>query len=125
MENAFQTMVTQGQSFFLASGDGDAFTGALMGPDDDTNITTVGGTTLTMNGSGARMPRMRFELDKPAWWYSGNGYWGSSGGISTRNSIPIWQQGISMSSNGGSTTMRNVPDVAMTANKYGLFISMV
>jgi len=50
--NDFLVMAVQGQSFFLASGDGDAFTGALMGPDDDTNITTVGGTSLTMNGSG-------------------------------------------------------------------------
>ncbi|MGO9587881.1 MAG: protease pro-enzyme activation domain-containing protein [Limisphaerales bacterium] len=120
MENAFQTMVIQGQSFFLASGDGDAFTGALMGPDDDTNITTVGGTTLTMNGSGASYASdavWNWGYNPPAWWYSGSGYWGSSGGISTRNSIPIWQQGISMSSNGGSTAMRNVPDVALTANQ--------
>ncbi len=31
LENDFQLMAVQGQSFFLAAGDGDAFTGALMG----------------------------------------------------------------------------------------------
>ena len=51
--NDFLSMAAQGQSFFLASGDGDAFTGPLMSPDDDPNITTVGGTALVMNGSGA------------------------------------------------------------------------
>ncbi|MGO8836766.1 MAG: protease pro-enzyme activation domain-containing protein [Limisphaerales bacterium] len=118
METAFVQMVSQGQSFFLASGDGDAFTGALMGPDDDTNITTVGGTTLaTIGGAYASETVWNWGYNPPAWWYSGSGYWGSSGGISTRTSIPIWQQGVSMVSNGGSTVMRNVPDVALTANQ--------
>ncbi|HEX5397490.1 MAG TPA: hypothetical protein VFY06_00385, partial [Verrucomicrobiae bacterium] len=31
-------------------------------------------------------------------------------------SIPSWQQGINMVTNHGSTTMRNIPDVAMTAD---------
>jgi hypothetical protein len=41
---------------------------------------------------------------------------GSSGGISTSYPIPIWQQGIVTGANGGSTTMRNIPDVALTAD---------
>ena len=40
----------------------------------------------------------------------------SSGGISTSYTIPSWQQGTSMSANNGSTTMRNIPDVALTAD---------
>ncbi len=40
----------------------------------------------------------------------------SSGGISTSYTIPNWQQGTSMSANNGSTTMRNIPDVALTAD---------
>jgi subtilisin family serine protease len=40
----------------------------------------------------------------------------SSGGISTSYSIPSYQQGISMSANQGSTTMRNIPDVAMVGD---------
>ena len=41
---------------------------------------------------------------------------GSSGGISTVFGIPFWQQGIDMSTNGGSMQMRNIPDVAMVGN---------
>ena len=49
-------------------------------------------------------------------------YVGTSGGISSYYSIPAWQQGISMTANGGSTTYRNIPDVAMTAdNVYAAY----
>ncbi len=119
MHNIFLTMGLEGQSFFLGSGDGDAFVGDLMGPDDDTNITTVGGTELTMTGSGAAYSSelvWNSGYSPQSWWYGGGGFWGSGGGISTRTSIPPYQQGISMVSNQGSTTMRNVPDVAMVAN---------
>ena len=40
----------------------------------------------------------------------------SGGGISVNYTIPGWQQGINMTTNHGSTTMRNVPDVALTAD---------
>jgi subtilase family serine protease len=123
MDGIFLTMGLQGQSFLLASGDGDAFTGDLMGPDDDVHITTVGGTALTMNGAGASYSSesvWNWGYSPPSWWYGGGGYWGSGGGISTRSSIPLYQQGISMVSNGGSTTMRNVPDVALTAT--GIYV---
>ena len=57
-------MALQGQSFFQASGDGDSwvnnvtvtyccFTGISFWPADDPYVTSVGGTSLTMNGSGA------------------------------------------------------------------------
>src|SRR5262249_8877619 len=48
-------------------------------------------------------------------WNRNNGV-GSGGGISTQYPIPTWQQGINMIANNGSTTMRNVPDVALTAD---------
>ena len=48
-------------------------------------------------------------------WNRNNGI-GSGGGISTQYAIPTWQQGLSMVANHGSTTMRNVPDVALTAD---------
>ena len=117
MDNFFLQMAVQGQSFFAASGDGDAIVGGLWGPTDDTLITIVGGTTLTMNGNGISYNSEKvwdWGYDPPGW--DGNGYWGSSGGVSTSTSIPTWQQNINMSSNGGSTTMRNIPDVAMTAD---------
>jgi len=113
-EQIFQEFAAQGQSYFNASGDSDAYSGEVMTPSDDPNITVVGGTTLTTIGPGG------------AWasetvWNSGGGE-GSSGGISTRYTIPSWQQGISMTANKGSTTMRNLPDVALTAdNVYIVF----
>jgi subtilase family serine protease len=118
-EQAFLQMAAQGQSFFNASGDSDAYPGAVPTPSDDPNITVVGGTTLTTTGPGGAWSA------ETVWnWgteYGDNGV-GSSGGISTRNAIPAWQQGINMSANQGSTTMRNLPDVAMTAdNVYVLY----
>ena len=65
-------------------------------------ITIVGGTDLTTDNSQA--------------WVSETAWNGSSGGISTIYPIPSWQQGIDMSANQGSTTMRNLPDVAMVAD---------
>jgi len=112
----FQQMAAQGQSFFDASGDGDAFSGStsLEFPSDDPYITQVGGTTLTTTGPGGNWVSETV-------WNEGNvgqgiGYVGSGGGISTSYTIPSYQQGISMSANQGSTTMRNVPDVAMVAD---------
>jgi uncharacterized repeat protein (TIGR01451 family) len=117
-EQLFQQFAVQGQSFFNCSGDGLAWVGTIFTPCDDPYVTVVGGTTLTMNGTGAS-----YASEKV--WNSGyqgqnswnpDGYWGSSGGISTTYSIPSWQTNVSMASNQGSTKMRNVPDVALTAD---------
>ncbi|MEI7939032.1 MAG: choice-of-anchor tandem repeat GloVer-containing protein [Verrucomicrobiota bacterium] len=40
----------------------------------------------------------------------------SAGGFSMNYAIPPWQQGVDMTSNGGSTTLRNFPDVACVAD---------
>jgi uncharacterized repeat protein (TIGR03803 family) len=113
-EQIFMQFGAQGQSFFNASGDSDAYTGVIPTPADDPNITVVGGTTLTTTGPGGAW------VSETVWnWGSGEG---GSGGISTVYPIPTWQQGISMASNQGSTTMRNLPDVAMTAdNVYVIY----
>src|SRR4029077_13737661 len=84
------------------------YTGQIPFPSDSPNIVEVGGTTLsTLSAGGA--------WSSETTWNWGNGT-GSSGGISTVYSIPSWQQGISMASNQGSTTKRNLPDVALTAD---------
>jgi len=115
-EQYFQQFAAQGQSFFNASGDSDAYTAAtgVPTPCDDTNITIVGGTTLTTSGPSGRW------VSEKAWNW---GYdaaagtdVGTGGGVSPNYTIPIWQQGIDMSTNNGSTTMRNLPDVAFTAD---------
>src|SRR5207247_1206932 len=51
-EQIFQQMAAQGQSFFNATGDSDAFTSSISFPSDSPNITQVGGTTLTTTGPG-------------------------------------------------------------------------
>ncbi|HZI31019.1 MAG TPA: immunoglobulin-like domain-containing protein, partial [Candidatus Binatia bacterium] len=107
-ENIFKQMAAQGMSFFNASGDSDAFVGGIPFPSESTNITQVGGTTLSTTGPGGAWS------SETAWnWGGGTG---TSGGISKNYSLPGWQQGISMTANHGSTTMRNVPDVALTGD---------
>jgi uncharacterized repeat protein (TIGR03803 family) len=103
-EQIFLQYAAQGQSFFNASGDTGAYAGTVPTPSDDPNITVVGGTTLTTTGPGG------------AWASETTWTPYSSGGISTVYPIPSWQQGISMATNLGSATMRNLPDVAMTAD---------
>jgi subtilase family serine protease len=117
----FQQYAAQGQSFFLAGGDGGAYPAAIDEPADDPYITVVGGTTLTMTSAGAWASETVWltpASDDPLYGYSPEA--ASSGGISLAYSIPAWQQGISMTANQGSTTMRNLPDVAMVANNINI-----
>jgi subtilase family serine protease len=113
-EQIFKQMAAQGQSFFNATGDTDAFIDGIPFPSESTNITQVGGTVLTTTGGGGSYSSEIVWNDRTT--NSNGGNWGSSGGVSSNYSIPIWQQGIDMTTNHGSTTMRNVPDVALTAN---------
>lgn len=114
-DQIFQQMAVQGQSFFNASGDFDAFSGPVDFPGEDPYITQVGGTTLTTSGPGG------YWASEQVWnWDNGIG---SGGGISTRYSIPSWQTGVNMSANQGSYTMRNIPDVAMTADNVYVRVS--
>ena len=107
-----EKMATQGQTFFCASGDNSAYENGVEidAPIDDPYVTSVGGTALLTAGpSGA-------WLGETVWnpgFGPGNG---TSGGVSTTYPIPAWQKTVSMTANGGSTTYRNVPDVAMVAD---------
>jgi len=112
-ESYFLQFQTQGQSFFQASGDSDAYTGAIDAPADDPNITVVGGTTLTTDSSHAWQSETA--------WNWGGGY-GSGGGISTTYAIPGWQIGANPANSQVSTQLRNIPDIAMNAdNLYLIF----
>jgi kumamolisin len=101
-------MASQGQSFFQAAGDNGAWTSSNYPfPSEDANVICVGGTDLTT--SSAAGP-----------WASET-YWASygGGGISPDHiPIPSWQQaaGVITSTNKGSTSYRNGPDVAANAN---------
>lgn len=104
----------QGQSFFQASGDSGAYYNGIFQFEDSPLVTLVGGTTLTSTGSGG------VWASEQVW---NNGFdtnadheWAGGGGISLVYSIPSWQTNINMTANKGSTTMRNIPDVALTAD---------
>ena len=115
----FQKMATQGQSFFQAAGDGDAWVNPIYTPADSPYVTSVGGTTLTMTGAGAAYGSetvWNAGDTGDVWPPNGNGYQGSGGGVSGAYEIPSWQQSVSMAANAGSTNMRNIPDVALTAD---------
>ena len=120
-DNIFKLMQAQGQTFFEASGDSDAnWQGSYFNPnhysvDDPRNTTTpqdnpyitiVGGTVLTTTGTSYGSEKV---------WNECSGGVGSSGGVSAFYPIPTWQQPVSMSRNGGSTTYRNAPDVSLVA----------
>jgi uncharacterized repeat protein (TIGR01451 family) len=114
-EQIFQQMAVQGQSFFQASGDSDAYlAGQLIPfPSDSPHITVVGGTTLSTANGG----------------YSSETVWnadpvfggGSSGGISPFYSIPFWQTNINFTASKGSPANRNLPDVALTGDNVLIF----
>jgi subtilase family serine protease len=121
LDSLFQTMIAQGQALFQASGDSDAWTGSQAFsltsgpiPMDSPYLTCVGGTSLTMNGSGASWS------SETVWNYASFGgadaNVGSGGGVSTYYGIPAWQTNVSMAANSGSTVNRNLPDVALTAD---------
>src|SRR5262249_48308091 len=93
----------QGQAIFQASGDAGAYGDVPFPPADDPFVTAVGGTVLT--------------VDRPAGaWSSETAWFGSGGGISANYAIPPWQRFVSSAANQGSSTMRNVPDVAGLAD---------
>ena len=119
----FKNMQAAGQTFLDASGDADAYTAgansdngvdnpaSFNAPASDPYITQVGGTTLSMNGSGASYSAesvWNWGEDDPA--FDGEG---SSGGVSSHYSIPGWQTNVTdLIAAGGSTSFRNMPDIA-------------
>jgi kumamolisin len=103
----FEKMSAQGQNFFAASGDSSTWSSRNEAwPADDAYVVSVGGTDLTT--ASAAGP-----------WKSETAWSDSGGGISPdKIAIPSWQKqaGVINSSNKGSTTYRNGPDVSANAN---------
>jgi kumamolisin len=103
----FEKMASQGQNFFAASGDSSTWSKSNEAwPADNAYVVSVGGTDLvTASAAGP--------------WKSETAWADSGGGISP-DSIPIpsWQSlsGVITSTNKGSTTLRNGPDVSANAN---------
>lgn len=106
IDQYFKEMEAQGQSVFVASGDNGSYESPSQAhayPAEDELVTAVGGTHLWTNSPGGS--------------YQSEIAWGSSGGGPSQDVIviPAWQSGL-RGVNGASTTLRNVPDVAMEAD---------
>ncbi len=113
---ALAVLAARGQSLFVASGD-------WGGASPDANdirvvdfVTVVGGTTLQMNSPG-----VSYETEN-GWPSSGGGFTGAS---PTNPGIgpvqPVYQNGMSWAQNGGSSTTRNFPGVAMPAENAAIY----
>jgi kumamolisin len=103
----FKKMAAQGQTFFAASGDNSTWSKSNEAwPADNAYVVSVGGTDLTTTRAAGP-------------WKTETAWSDSGGGISPdKVAIPSWQKisGVINSSNKGSTTYRNGPDVAANAN---------
>ncbi len=99
-EQIFMELQAQGQNVFVSSGDSGAAVGTVGYPGNSPNITAVGGTDLTTSGPGGT-------------WVSESGWVGSGGGWNTQSPIPDYQTLAINSTNQGSTSFRNIPDVSM------------
>jgi kumamolisin len=112
-----EQMTAQGQAVFASSGDQGAYgrSGGSLNVEDPGSqpfVTSVGGTTVFPG------KHETYNVEE-VWNDLFSGYGATGGGISTVWPIPGWQQpgGYSVTvRNGGSSTMRNVPDVASVAN---------
>jgi subtilase family serine protease len=101
----FQEMAVQGQTFLTASGDYSSLHESGPWPEEDANLTAVGGTDLVTSGPGGP-------------WVAETGWNGSAGGPSLDRhiKIPAYQSPFVNGINRGSRFFRNVPDIAADAN---------
>lgn len=101
----WQKMAAQGQSFFAASGDSSTWSSRNEAwPADAAYVIGVGGTDLTTSGAAGA-------------WATETAWVDSGGGISPdKIAIPSWQTAAINTSNKGSKTYRNGPDISANAN---------
>lgn len=107
-DSIYKQFQAQGQTFVNASGDAGSYTTSnWAAPSLDPYITDVGATDLTTSGPGGSW------VSETAWADSSGGYLSSAG-----YAIPSYQQlsGVINSTNKGSTTYRNDPDIALEGN---------
>jgi subtilase family serine protease len=140
-----QQFAAQGQSFFQASGDFGAFSSENSSDYQDQNpaddspdclsnyITEVGGTNVTSTNPTPGTTPMISYISETTWndyqcgspctlaaIGNGNDGGGASGGGIFPLGLPAYQTGINANliAAGGSTTNRNIPDVAMLAESF-------
>jgi subtilase family serine protease len=101
----FKEFAAQGQTNLTASGDFSSLATSGPWPEEDANIIAVGGTDVATKTAGGL-------------WSAETGWSGSAGGPSLDKTIKIeaYQKPFVTAANGGSTTLRNVPDIAANAD---------
>jgi subtilase family serine protease len=101
----FSEFAAQGQTNLTASGDDSTLIASGPWPEEARNIVAVGGTDLHTASPGGP-------------WSNETGWRDSAGGPSVNPHILIerYQLPYINSANGGSTTLRNVPDIAASAD---------
>jgi subtilase family serine protease len=110
----FTQLAAQGITVVASAGDqgayGDENNGKLNVEDPASQpfVTSIGGTTLFTYGG-------YYSLEE-VWNLLASRVGATGGGISSVWPIPSWQATAPVNLNGGSTTMRNVPDLAAVGN---------
>jgi len=117
----FTQLAAQGITVLATSGSGGAYgqTGTsynpaqleVTDPGAQPLVTCVGGTSLSTGPHEA-------YLGEEVWNRLGLNLGASGGGVSSYWTIPSWQAPAYVTPNGGSSTYRNVPDVAAVADPF-------
>jgi hypothetical protein len=113
----FNQMYGQGMTIMAAAGDSGASAGcgdalAVLYPESDPDVISVGGTQLLLNSDGSFNSEVTWTGDTFSGACSENGG-GTGGGCSNLFSTPSWQPGTACGS--GS---RSVPDIALNASPH-------
>ena len=118
---ALTQLAAQGITVLATSGDGGAYgqTGTssypaqleVTDPGAQPLVTSVGGTSLSTGPQEVR-------LGEAVWNRLGLNEGASGGGVSSYWTIPSWQAPSYVTTNGGSATYRNVPDVAAVGDPF-------
>lgn len=133
-QQAFAEFHAQGQNFFVASGDAGANLGDGGWPGFSPDVTDVGGTDLTTSSAGGGWSAESGWAGSGAGWCDSSNinspcYPSSSSDPSAMiDAIPSYQSSpatmlSAITSNGGASQYRNVPDVAAEANTDNFFCS--
>jgi subtilase family serine protease len=131
--NILKQFATQGQSYFLAAGDGNqgvttgegGFTSdppygdTSLGNDDEVDQTLVGATELTMSSGTWSSEKAVTPAD--GWFYSTGGILAGANTGDSLSTYAPYQSGLNTGANFGSPTYRNVPDVSMAGADCNIY----
>jgi len=118
----FNQMIGQGWTIMAASGDGGASAGcssslAVLYPESDPDLVSVGGTQLGLYSDGTFASEVAWTGDNYSGACSSN-HGGSGGGCSAKWSSPGYQNSPFQSGPYCGSGSRSVPDVALNASSH-------